>query len=147
MEVGQVLQPLIYVLFISCWHVLLCISSVFSQKRTSQLNQIVSDTRCSYFCVQNVPTCCWPTMHRWRWRMLRDGAPLLRPSATETDKWVSVCDLLAGIVRSRSETELRNSTRAPQINVSSVGSVRAFLCDQQMQINSCLCTFCHAVAS
>lgn len=40
--------------------------------------------------LQSVPICCWPTMHLWRWRMLRDGARLLRPLATEIDKWVSL---------------------------------------------------------
>ena len=41
------------------------------------------------FSVQSVPTCCWPTTHQWKWKMLRVGAPSQRPSATETDKWVS----------------------------------------------------------
>lgn len=50
---------------------------------------------------------------------------------------------------------LRNVVTTAEIKVSPVGSVRAFLCEngaegegggeQQMQINSCLCTFFHAV--
>lgn len=42
------------------------------------------------FLLQSVPICCWPTMHQWRWRMLRDGARLQRLLATEIDKWVSI---------------------------------------------------------
>lgn len=115
--------------------------------------------------LQNVPTCCWPTMHQWRWRMLRDGAPLLRPSATETDRWVSVWTvwlaLLCNTPKHTFETPpvpLLAEMLFTEISVASVGfqSV-AFPCensdgaekssDQQMQINSCLCTFFHAAAS
>lgn len=61
--------------------------------------------------LQSVPTCCWPTMHQWRWRTLRDGAPSPRPLATETDKWVSICDWL---------TDLWNSTSTAYRDVGSV---------------------------
>ena len=44
--------------------------------------------------LQSVHTCCWPTMHQWRWRTLRDGAPWQRPSATGTGRWVSICPCL-----------------------------------------------------
>lgn len=49
---------------------------------------------------QSVLICCWLIMRPWRWRMLRDGVPLQRPLATETDRWVSIWN------RQDSETHL-----------------------------------------
>ncbi len=119
--------------------------------------------------LQSVPTCCWPTMHQWRWKMLRDGAPLLRPLAMETDKWVSIWDRLTGTAWEYSKTDLWNPFQHSsiqrgcllvslflKISVVSIVSVGfptwkwdagERRCNQQMQINSCLCTFFHAAAS
>lgn len=101
-------------------------------------------------CVQSAPTCCWPTMHRWKWRMLRDGAPLQRPSAMETDRWVSVREwgeLLVVTPEADLPPSLLHTGMISVLYWNQSGFEEQGSCDLQMQINSCSCTFFHTAAS
>lgn len=93
-------------------------------------------------------------MHQWRWRTLRDGAPLQRPLVTEIDRWVSICDWLADSGGYGEMMLVSQLISWRQCGINGVPVWVFFIVrkprkrsNQQIQISKCLCTFFHTAAS